>query len=69
MEVHWNTRFAFWYLNIAENDQALVSGAVLVPNARLLRNVASELGALVFVGAEATLDNLGEANSLVWADV
>lgn len=46
---------------IAEG-MALVAGAILTEN----RNLPEDIGRLVFVGAEATLNNLGKDNKLVW---
>ena len=58
----------FWNLDLTESGRPVVSGLVLRPGADLLAPYALDLGRLIFVGEEATLDNLGERNHLVYVE-
>lgn len=58
----------FWNLDLYENGELLVAGLVLKPGSDLLSAYHFDLGKLVMVGEEPTLDNLGERNNLVAVD-
>jgi len=57
-----------WTLNIKRDATPLVMGAMLVPGADIINSYRAGIGRFVFVGDEATLDNLGIDNHLVWVD-
>lgn len=58
----------FWNLDLTEAGKVVVSGLVLHPGVDLLAPYQLGLGRLIFVGKEATLDNLGERNHLVYLE-
>ncbi len=53
-----------WSLDVWLDDARVKSGMMLEPNS--IYKLGGSYGRLAFVGDEATLDNLGIANSLVW---
>ena len=55
-----------WSVDISLDDVELISGTMLEPNAVITDNYNANIGRLVFVGADVTLDNLGVDNKLVW---
>ncbi|WP_288080596.1 hypothetical protein [Pseudomonas sp.] len=55
-----------WVMNIVRDGTYLVRGAMLEPGCDVISSYRADIGQLVFVGAEVTLDNLGVENSLVW---
>lgn len=55
-----------WSLNLYRDGTPLVLGAMLVPGADILAGYRANVGRLVFIGDEVTLDNLGVNNHLVW---
>lgn len=55
-----------WQMNIYRDASPLVLGAMLVPGADVIAGFKTDIGALVFIGEEVTLDNLGIDNKLVW---
>lgn len=55
-----------WTMNVLRDGTPLVYGAMLVPGADVIANYGADIGRLVFVGDEVTLDNLGVQNHLVW---
>lgn len=55
-----------WSLDIYRDGTPLALGAMLEPNADILSGYRAGIGSLVFVGKQATLDNLGVDNSLIW---
>lgn len=57
-----------WSMNIRRDGSLLVGGAMLEPGCDVIQSYGADIGLLVFVGSEATLDNLGSSNSLVWVD-
>lgn len=65
-KVNYITRFPGWSVDILQEGVILIAGAMLVPGADIIKNYDADIGSLKFVGDEATLDNLGQANSLVW---
>lgn len=56
----------FWSMSISQDGTVLAQGITLVPGCDVLQNYDAGIGRLVFVGEEATLDNLGVDNHLVW---
>jgi hypothetical protein len=55
-----------WSVDISREGVALISGAMLEPNAVITDNYNADIGRLVFTGDDVTLDNLGTFNRLVW---
>ncbi|MGL4251054.1 MAG: phage baseplate plug family protein [Aeromonas sp.] len=55
-----------WSMNIYRDGTPLVMGAMLVPGCDVIEGYRAQIGRLVFVGEEVTLDNLGVDNHLVW---
>lgn len=63
------TSIEAWAMDIYQDGAPLYAGCMLRSNADILQswNVRDTFGAMTLIGAEPTLDNLGEANTLVWA--
>lgn len=55
-----------WAMSLFRDGSPLVSGAMLEPGCDVIHGYRAGIGQLVFTGSEATLDNLGVDNSLVW---
>lgn len=55
-----------WSVDIYNDGSAIALGAMLCSGADILENYDAGIGSLIFVGDDATLDNLGIANQLVW---
>lgn len=55
-----------WSVDISREGVLLISGAMLEPNAIITDNYNANIGKLVFVGDDVTLNNLGVDNNLVW---
>lgn len=57
-----------WSMNIDQEGQRIVSGAMLETNCDILQswNITSSFGRIVLTGQKATLDNLGIDNTLSW---
>ena len=55
-----------WSVDISRDGVDIVSGAMLEPNAIITDNYNANIGRLIFVGDDVTLDNLGANNALVW---
>lgn len=55
-----------WGVDIVREGVTLISGAMLEPNAVITDNYEADIGRLVFVGEDVTLDNLGVDNTLLW---
>ena len=62
----WKSILEQWSMDIDQEGVRLVSGAMLEPGCDIIATWQSDLGRLVLVGDEATLDNLGRSNSLIW---
>lgn len=61
------TKSPYWSLSMYQDGTPMAVGMPLNTGALLLDNQPiKDFGRLVFVGEEATLDNLGIANTLVW---
>lgn len=65
-ELDYLTGVGQWSMRINRNGDLLVAGAMLQPNADIIEPWNLDIGRLIMVGNEPTLDNLGETNSLVW---
>lgn len=55
-----------WTMDIKRDNTPLVTGAMLVPGVDVVANYRADIGLLLFVGDEPTLDNLGVDNHLLW---
>lgn len=55
-----------WTVNILRDGTPIVTGAMLVPGIDIVANYRADIGMLLFVGDEPTLDNLGIDNHLLW---
>ena len=68
LHLSYVTSLDAWAMDIYQEGAPLYAGIMLLVNADMLEawNVRDTFGAMTLVGAEATLDNLGEANTLVW---
>lgn len=55
-----------WSVDIAREGVTLINGAMLEPNAIITDNYDADIGRLVFIGEDVTLDNLGINNTLIW---
>lgn len=56
----------YWSMDISQDGTYLARGVILVPGCDLLQNYDADIGRLVLVGDEPTLDNLGISNNLIW---
>ncbi len=58
-----------WNFDMRRDGSLVVAGAILTPNVDLWATYPDlQMGKLVMVGEEPTLDNLGVANNLVWVN-
>jgi len=55
-----------WSVDISLEGVELINGAMLEPNAIITDNYDADIGRLVFIGDDVTLDNLGVDNRLIW---
>lgn len=55
-----------WSMDIFSGQTLLASGLMLEPNSVLTRGRFLEIGELVFMGDDATFENLGINNKLIW---
>lgn len=56
-----------WELNLSISDEVIASGLMLEPNCDILQSHSNlDIGQLIFVGEDTTLDNLGISNTLTW---
>ena len=60
-----------WVLDIYRDGAPVALGMALAAGAVMTEgyNLPDDIGRLIFVGEEATLDNLGKDNHLVWLPV
>jgi hypothetical protein len=56
-----------WSVDIDREGVRLMSGAMLEPGAIITEYHELDIGRLIFVGNDVTLDNLGIENALLWA--
>lgn len=68
LRLSYVTTITAWAMDIYQDGQPLYAGIMLRSNADMLEswNVRETFGAMTLIGDEPTLDNLGEANALVW---
>ena len=66
--VNYITRSPGWSADIYREGILLIAGAMLVPGAEITKNYSADIGRLIFIGDDPTIDNLGQANSLIWED-
>lgn len=57
-----------WSCDISRDGEVLIHGAMLVANGELTKSHDLDIGRIVMVGEEVTLNNLGVDNKLVWID-
>lgn len=55
-----------WTINIYRDGTPMILGAMLEPGAEVSLGYHAGIGRFFFVGQNATLDNLGVDNALVW---
>lgn len=55
-----------WVVNLSQEGTIIAAGLMLEPNASIARNYNLNIGQLIFIGADTTLDNLGVDNQLTW---
>ena len=56
-----------WVISVYRESLPVVLSKPLVPNVEITSQSKIGIGRIVFVGNEATLDNLGVDNKLIWA--
>lgn len=67
-DLSWNPKAETWRCNIIVNGEAFLNGATLTAGSVVNRHKQS-IGTLYFWGDDATLDNLGQSNTLSWSNV
>lgn len=55
-----------WSMDVYRAGVLLAAGCMLEPNTDVIRAARLDIGRLIFIGEDTTLDNLGTANRLVW---
>lgn len=55
-----------WSMNLLRDGSMIVSGAMLEPGSDIIQSYRAGIGQMVFAGNDATLNNLGIENFLVW---
>jgi hypothetical protein len=55
-----------WSMDLYHDGLQIVAGAMLEPGCDVIADYNAGIGHLIFIGEEATLDNLGVSNQLVW---
>lgn len=55
-----------WSMNLLRDGSMIVSGAMLEPGSDIIQSYRAGIGQMVFTGSDATLNNLGIENFLVW---
>ena len=66
--LNYITRFATWSLDIYKEGELLIAGAMLASGADITKNYNADIGRLLFVGDDPTIENLGQSNKLVWEE-
>ena len=66
----YRTLTGVWSMMVEQSGVVLVESTILQPNTNAIQNYPDlrSYGKLWFVGDEATLDNLGTNNNLVWEE-
>lgn len=68
-KLNYITRYSIWSLDVLKEGVILMSGAMLLPGSEITKSYNANIGRLLFVGLDTTIDNLGIDNKLVWEDV
>lgn len=55
-----------WSANLSIEGVVIASGVMLEPNADIIAVNQLNIGQLIFIGLDTTLDNLGTDNTLIW---
>jgi len=55
-----------WSMNIFQAGVPLALGAMLEPNCDIISAYDIDIGKLIFLGDDTTLDNLGQSNFLIY---
>ncbi len=55
-----------WSVDLYEGQTRLAAGVMLEPNCNIIESNRLDLGQLVFIGENTTLDNLGVDNHLIY---
>lgn len=56
-----------WSMDVSRNGETVINGAMLEAGVDITStHSGADIGRLVMVGDDVTLDNLGTANQLVW---
>ena len=66
--LNYITRFSTWSLDIYREGELLIAGAMLASGANIIENYNTNIGRLLFVGDDPTIENLGKSNKLVWEE-
>lgn len=66
-ELDYQYLYDRWLVNIDVDGERLISGSVLAAGSCLNRS-ADKYGLIYFIGDDATIDNIGKQNSLVWVE-
>ncbi len=64
-KINWNHLTNRWGIDLSIDGVKKLSGGILAAGGAVNRYVPN-MGTLYFLGDDATLDNLGSANQLVW---
>lgn len=64
--INWVTTQGYWSADLYVEGVLQCAGVVLLPGDELIGKFNTGLGLLVLAGEQPTLDNLGNANQLVW---
>lgn len=57
-----------WSCDLTIDGVQTAAGLMLEPNCNIIEHYQLDIGQLVFVGDETTLDNLGINNQLIWVE-
>lgn len=57
-----------WSVDLYIDSILIAAGAMLEPNADIIKALNLDIGHLVFIGDDTTLDNLGKSNFLHWIE-
>lgn len=55
-----------WSVNLTLEGVRIAAGLMLEPNADIVSSNQLDIGKLIFIGSDTTLNNLGVDNSLIW---
>lgn len=66
MRINYVTLTEDWTVDVLREGVLLIAGMMLKSNAEISITYRAGIGRFFFIGTEATLDNLGLDNALVW---